>query len=284
LLGDHDGIPDADARTSAALVCGSLRDKGAQVGTEPIASSEAYGYGSAYRVALRPLGKLVVLHVSYESPVGRELRSRRLQLGSIEEMTVAAPRVADALLQGKALAETAKVDNLVGEETRKSRKQSGETFFAIGVFGFTLPDEAWAGYGVIGRFHYETARLAISIDARIGGSAKRDGDAHLYGIAVGGRYFLSDADFAPYLGGGFGVLWLGVRDDVWDPTFSYEEYRSRSGSGLAPFAEAGLEMLRMHDSRLDIGLRLDVPFYEIEGAGEKSYALPVSLLASYSFD
>ena len=284
MLGDHDGIADADARTSTALVCGSLHDKGAQVGTEPIGPSEAYGYSAAYRVALRPLGKLVVLHVSYESPVGRELRSRRLQLSNIEEMTVAAPRVADALLQGKALAETAKVDNLVGEETRTSRKETGDTFFAIGVLGFSLPDDAWAGYGAIARFHYETARYAISIDARIGGSSQRDGDAHLYGIAVGGRYFLSDADVSPYVGGGLGVLWIGLRESVFNPTYSYDEYRSREGSGLAPFAEAGVELLRMHRSRLDLGLRLDVPLYEIEGGGDKSYALPISLLASYSFD
>jgi hypothetical protein len=287
LLGEHDGIADANARTSTALVCGALRDAGARVRTTPLAPSQAYGFAAAYRIALRPLGKLVLLHVSYEAPVGQELRSRRLQLSDIEEMTVAAPRIAAALVHDKPLSETANVGNLVGEDTRRLRKATGETFFALGILGFMIPDDAWAGYGVFARFHYQTIDYAVGIDGRIGTSNARDGDAHLYGLSVGGRYFFTDGDLAPFLGGGLGVLWVGVEREQsvsTDGVYTYDESVERDGSGLAPFLEAGIELLRMHDSRLDAGVRVDLPLYEIGGDGDESYAVPVSLQASYSFD
>ncbi|HMI90615.1 MAG TPA: hypothetical protein VK509_04590, partial [Polyangiales bacterium] len=290
LLGEHDGIAEANARTSTAMVCGALRDAGAQVRTTPLAPAQAYGFTAAYRVALRPLGNLVLLHVSYEAPVGQELRSRRLQLSDIEEMTVAAPRIADALVHDKPLSETANIANLVGEDTRRARKASGESFFALGIFGFTIPDDAWAGYGVLARFHYQTLDYAVSLEGRLGTSTANDGDAHLYGLAVGGRYFFGDGDVAPFLGGGLGVLWVGVEGAApglsgSEPNYAYaSDPTEREGSGLAPFVEVGIELLRMHDSRLDAALRADLPLYEIGTDDDQAYALPVSLLASYSFD
>jgi len=289
LLGEHDGISEANARTSTAMVCDALRAAGAQVRTIPLDPAQAYGFAAAYRVALRPLGKLVLLHVSYEAPVGQELRSRRLQLSDIEEMTVAAPRVAAALVHDKPLSETANVGNLVGEDTRRARKATGESFFALGIFGFTIPDDAWAGYGVLARFHYQTLDYAVSLEGRLGTSTANDGDAHLYGLGVGGRYFFGDGDVAPFLGGGLGVLWVGVEEetgsDLDGPDYAYaDDTTDREGSGLAPFVEVGIELLRMHDSRLDAALRADLPLYEIGGGSRQSYALPVSLLASYSFD
>ena len=294
LLGEHDGIPRADARTSAALMCTALRDKGAKVRTTPLEADQSLGFAAAYRIALRPLGTLIVLHVSYEAPVGEELRSQRLRLGSIEEVPVAAPRVADALLFGKPLAETARVDNLVAEETRKSRKMSGETFFAVGVLGFAIPDQTWAGYGAFARFHYQTSAYAVGIDGRIGTSTERDGDAHLFGLSVGGRYYLGDADVSAFLGGGLGVLWFGTNEYSNGELNEFGYYEGEgeidhAGSGLAPFVEGGVELLRMHESRLDIGLRVDLPLFAIGGPGQrskddKSYAVPISLFASYSFD
>jgi hypothetical protein len=289
LVGEHDGIADFNARTSTALVCGALRDAGAQVRTTPLDPAKAYGFTAAYRVALRPLGRLVLLHVSYEAPVGEELRSRRLQLADIEEMTVAAPRVADALVHDKPLSETANVANLVGEDTRRARKASGDTMFALGVLGFVLPDHAWAGYGAFVRIHYQTPDYAVALDGRIGTSGESEGDAHLYNLSVGARYYFSDGDWSPFIGGGLGVLWVGVTDEADSQPqeldgYAYDDDAEREGSGMALFGDVGIELLRMYESRLDVGLRADVPWFEIGSKGDQTYVAPISLFASYSFN
>ena len=256
--------------------------------TEPLDPGEVGGYASAYRTDLRPLGSLVVIQVAFESPVGTRVQTRSLQLDRIEEVSVAAPRIADSLVHGTPLANTAKIDTLVGQETRTYAKQYGETFFALGVLGFAQPDTTWAGYGVFARFHYEARAYAVGLDARIGGSGRSDGDSSLAALSVGGRYFLNAADVSPFLGGGAGILWLSQRRayPVASSTgyLGYDDHVDIDGSGLAGFADFGVEFLRMHGSRLDVFIRADVPLFDLEGGGHHRYTVPVSLLASYSFD
>jgi hypothetical protein len=40
----------------------------------------------------------------------------------------------------------------------------------------------------------------------------------------------------------------------------------------------------MYESRLDVGLRADVPWFEIGSKGDQTYVAPISLFASYSFN
>jgi hypothetical protein len=288
VAGASEGIPRGDAHTGAALVCQALRDAGADVAVDPVDPPALAGYAAAYRVEMRPLGSIVILQVSFESPVGTQVQSRSLQLNGIEEVSVAAPRIADSILHGTPLAQTAKVDTLVGQETRGYAKKAGETLFAIGVLGYMLPNTTWAGYGAFARLYYEVERYAVGIDLRLGTSSSRDGDSSLVGISVGGRYFLNDQDIAPFLGGGAGILWLGQKHNYPTPAGnSYEPYDGRvqlRGSGLAAYAEAGVEFLRMHSSRLDALLRAEAPFFDLEGSGRHRYTLPISLQLSYSFD
>ena len=290
IAGLSEGIPRGDVHTGAALVCQALRDAGADVAADPIDPEAAVGRSSAYRIEMRPLGAIVILQVGFESPIGTPVQSRSLQLNNIEEVPVAAPRIADSLVHGKPLGQTAKVDTLVGQETRVYAKKYGETLFAFGVLGVALPDHTWGGYGVFGRLYYEAARYAVSVDLRLGTSGRSDGDAGLVGVSVGGRYFLNEEDISPFLGGGAGILWLSQRHEHSGTTSSSSTYDSSDygtqlhGSGLAAYGEAGVEFLRMHRSRLDAFLRADAPFFRMEGDGFHRYTLPIALQLSYSFD
>ena len=290
ISGLSEGIPPGDAHTAAALVCEGLRNAGADVATEPVDPQAASG-DSAYRIDVRPLGSLVILQVSFESPIGTTVDSRSLQLNGIEEVSVAAPRIADSLVHGTPLGKTAKIDTLVGQETRVYTKQYGETLFAFGVLGYALPDKTWGGYGVFGRLYYEAQRYAVGLDLRLGTSGNSDGDSSLVGLSVGARYFLSGDDISPFVGGGAGILWLGQKHRYGDETpansYAYDSYDDRTqlrGSGLAAFGEVGCEFLRMHRSRLDASVRADAPFFDLEGRGHHRYTMPVSLQLSYSFD
>ena len=126
IAGISEGIPRGDAHTAAALVCQALRDTGADVSAEPVDPELATGRGSAYRVDIRPLGSLVFVQVIFESPIGTPVQSRSLQLNGIEEVSVAAPRVADSIVHGTPLEKTAKVthagrrgDARVSQEVRR---------------------------------------------------------------------------------------------------------------------------------------------------------------------
>jgi hypothetical protein len=296
LIGSHEGIPPGDAHTSVALVCDALRQAGANVSATP---AEAPGAAdrTAYRVDLLPLGQVVILQVGYESPIGTRTDSRSLRLDGIEEVVVAAPRLAESLVRGTPVSATAKVDTLVGQETRPYLKEYGETMFGLGIMGFALPGDAWGGYGITAHLRYEAKRFAVGIDVRLGVSSDNDGDSDLAGVSLGARYFLNEGDIAPFVGGGAGILWLGVEREyehaaTTNPPgsvppyydYGYDDRTPLDGSGLAFFGEVGVEFLRMHGSRIDAALRLDAPVFQLSGDGHERYTMPISLLVSYSFD
>lgn len=275
------GIEESDAFTTAALICEALRQRGAHVNPEPVVDVPA-GATSAYHVSIRSLGELRLLEVSFESPIGTRLDTRTVQLQHIEEVPVAAPRIAESLVSGKPLATTAKTSTLVGEETRAYAKKPGELLVGIGVLGFAIPGtDVAAGYGVFGQLMYETESYGVGVELRGGGS--NEGDASLVGVGVGGRYFLFDGDITPYIGGGLGVLWISYQDASDAPDDYY--YPEHVGSGLAANVDLGVEFLRLHSARFDVHLRMDVPIFEASiDDQDKSYVLPLSLMAAYFFD
>ena len=132
LIGDHPGVEDSDAETAASLICDELRDLGVPVGSPTVDTPAS---GDAYRVSLRRLGELIFLELSHESPVGTQINSRDTQLAGIEEVAVAAPRIARALVENLPFEETAGMDSLIGEETREIGQRDGETFWGIGIGG-----------------------------------------------------------------------------------------------------------------------------------------------------
>ncbi len=294
VLGVADGIPPSDAMTAAALVCEALREQHANIDSRPLTEPPMPGRGSAYRVDLLPLGEALVLRVAFEEPVGRVQSARSMQLARLEEVAIAAPRIADSLLTGTPLAQTAKVNTLVGSETRHYAKRYGEVKLGVGFFGFAIPgSDVLGGYGIHGQLYYETESYAVGGELRLGGSSAGSGDASMESFSLGARYFLSAHDITPFVGGGAGVLWLSYVEQG-SPVLSgsgfsagYNDQRDYSGSGLALHAEVGVEFLRLHDSRFDALLRFDAPVYSVEAYSatgtHKRYALPISLMAAYSF-
>ena len=192
--------------------------------------------------------------------------------------------LARALWRGTPIEESARVTNLVGQETRSYQKEGGETLFAVGVLGFAIPQsDMWSGYGAYIRLYYEMERYAVSCEARLGGSAASSGDAHMVGLGIGGRYFFGDSDVSPFVGTGIGIMWLGVDEDRTSNADALYERTALDGNGLALQTEVGLELMRLHKARLDVLLRAEVPVFDLEGDGNSTYAVPMSLMASYSF-
>ncbi len=248
VLGGHAGIDDADAQTAGRLVC----DEIARAGGPP---------GVHYRVDIGKLGSSIILSVARDGDrPGTTADTRELRLQSIEEVSVAAPRLAVAIVHGAPIAETETTENLVGQETRVPRTKPGSIHFALGLTGLLPPlDQGLApAAGLMMDWHYEANRFEMGVGLRGGGGSGAATSPTLgyFMVDLGGRYFFSDADFSPYVGGGLEWMYLNLQ-------VPSESFQGNNG-GLGAFADAGVEILRTHHAHLAIGARLDLPFFSIQ--------------------
>ena len=147
LIGDHADVPEADARTSAFLVCRELRNQGVQIG-EPV--YDAPDSATVYRVSLHILGQHILVRLAQEIPAGTVVIERELLLAGIEEMVSAAPRLVEALVNRTSLAaavdETLQTDSLT-TEVLQNRKglQLGISVDAVIILPFFGIDIGYAG-------------------------------------------------------------------------------------------------------------------------------------------
>lgn len=232
------GVPSADAVTATEILCEQFR-------------RASTGRG-AYGIRLTTLGKTVILEATRDQPTG----SVTVRLDGIEELPAAAPRIADALVHGKALATTQRVDNLLEVETRRAPTKKGSLKFTLGV-----ADVESAGWGARATgfslgLMYATPGFALPTEMRFAWSDSPNGgkELTLFSFSVGGRAYLSKHDTSPFLGGGLGILNLSASEYDW-PTTGFDAHRT----GIAPYVEAGVEMLRLHRARIGLLLRADFP-------------------------
>lgn len=249
-LGDHSGINDDDAATAGQIVCLEV----ARAGASP---------GDHYRVGLGKLGSVIILSVAREGDTpGSTADSRELRLQGIEEVSVAAPRVASALVHGTSLQETETVNNIVSAEARTPTSKPAKVHFALGLLGVLPPFDrsATPAPGVNLEVHAETNPFEIVGNFRFGGDSSDSQSVGLTFVAfsIGGRFFTTDGDFSPYLGAGFAWSFLSLTD----ATVGGDQFDG-SRSGLGGYAEAGLEIMRTRHTHLALGARLDLPFFSL---------------------
>ncbi|RKU07519.1 hypothetical protein C6502_17230 [Candidatus Poribacteria bacterium] len=281
LIGDHPGIPESDAQTAALLVCDELRKQGISI-TDPV--YEAPASANVYRVVLRRLGEKIIVRLSQEKPVGTIIAERQLTLANIEEMIPAAPRLVNALVHNKPIDDTVDMETVTEQEARELRKISGESMWNVGILGTFVPGTDIAGDpGFEFGWSYETPAYAVGTEYRISGSggAEDSDDFFFSAWSIGGRYFFNKQNISPYVGGGFSIInvsyeakekrpvrnqplfssdpW-GYDDDDW---WYDDDYDDDSDSGLGAYGVAGIEALRLTESRLKLELRIDRPFFSL---------------------
>ncbi len=252
------GVATADAQTATELVCAELR--------------RVSGARGVYAVELRTLGELVVVTASREEPAG----SVTVQVHGVEEILTAAPRVADALVRGLGFATTQRVDNLLVEETRQPRTKKGSVKFSLGVADVESPGFGARSAGFSLGLMYSTPRFALPAELRFdwddAGYPEKSLD--LFSVSVGGRGYLSKKDVSPFVGGGIGVLNLSADDG----SYGQGGYFSAEKVGVAPYVEAGVEMLRLHRGRIALLVRADFPLGSLDSPEIPAYSYtdPVS--------
>ena len=230
-LGSHPGIDDADAQTTADLVCDELAKR---------------GVAPARQVRLGKLGGRVLLSVD----------DKHLLVSGLEEVPVAAPRIAEAVATGASPDETRKVDNVVGPEARGPKVVQSSVGMKGGIIG-AMPATREAGIapgialGILAR----SGRFGLDGHLRAGGGGGSETEMTHVVLGSGAQYYLTDGDFAPYLGAGVGLMHYKLEATSRD---------SVENTGFGVYGEAGIEALRTHHVAFTVGIRADVPTFTLK--------------------
>ena len=277
LIGDHPGIPESDAQTAALLVCDALRKQGISVG-DPV--YEAPTSSNAYRFVLRRLGEKIIVRLSQENPIGTIIIERQMTLANIEEMIPAAPRLVGALVHHKPIDATVDMESVTEQKARELRKISDEFLWNIGIFGTAIPGTdiaAEPGYEL--GWSYERPSYTVGTEFRLSKRDKNEEESDSFSFlawSIGGCYFFNKQNISPYVGGGIALVevnyetiatgtvryrkhWIG---DEWvSATYDYPD--PADDNGLDIYVVVGIEALRITQSRLNLELRVDRPFFTL---------------------
>jgi hypothetical protein len=249
-LAEHSGVDDADAGTVAQLVCSALSRAGAPA-------------DGRYRVGIGKLGSVFILSVALEGDIfGSTADTREMRLASIEEAATAAPRIAAAIVHGTVIEDIEAPAPSPVPEVPKAPPPStaAKVHFALGLLGQFPPLDrsATPAAGADLELHAEWSIAEIVTDIRFGGdSSDRSVGITFVEFSMGGRFFTSEADLSPFIGGGFAWSYLAMTDHV------HNDFDG-SHTGLGAYGELGLEIGRTHHTHLAFGVRLDLPFYSME--------------------
>ena len=248
-LTESRGVPEPDAGTAARVVCAELR--------------RASGGRGAFGVTLATLGTIVVLSATREDPAA----SVTVELRGLEELPAASRRVAGALVHGLDFAATQRVDNLLEGETQSARAKKGVVKLTAGVADVESLGHGARAAGFSLGLLYATPRFALPAEMRLAwdDSGSAEPGLSLFSFSVGGRGYLSNRDVSPYLGGGLGVLRLYATEGWYpQPGDSQGTFFDGERFGVAPYVEAGVEMLRLHRGRIGLQVRVDLPLWSLE--------------------
>jgi hypothetical protein len=195
-----------------------------------------------------------------------EAKQVRTFLSGLDELDVAAPRLATSLIEAKPLADTRNVDNVITEEGRAPKKAATVVGATLGTYVLTSLGESSAPSGGVDvGLGFRTGRLGLSGDGRLGGIGSGATKLSNVSLDVGGRFYFFNDDFSPFIGGGIGL--------------SHFSRGERSGGGTGAYATFGIEAMRSSHAGLLVGARVDLPFYSLEQDKTDEYTYDYPLAA-----
>lgn len=291
-LRQESGLAEADARTASALICEELKRES--------------GASGAYAVTLGALGQAIVVVASREDGAA----SLTVEVANMEEMPLAARRIAVALAHGRSLQSGQRVDNLLEAETRVPLNKKGSLKFVTGVQDLESPGFGARSVGFSLGLLYVTPRFALPVEARFGWGSEAYPAARLglAALSIGARRYVSDRNASPFFGGGLSLLRLDAERGSYPDSYGYgprpgsDDYFYADRTSVSPYLEAGVELLRLHRGRVLFHVRADFPTAALETQpvpcydptycdprqgdlvpAQSRYVVPVSLGVSVAF-
>lgn len=288
LIGDYQDIDESDVQSAALLVAIEFRKQGISVG-DPV--YETHPSARVYQVSFSRLGGKILVRLTQEAPIGTIIIERQLWITDIEEMIEAAPRLVDALVHKKSISSTVDIESVVEGDTPVTRKITGESLWAMGLFGTSIPGTKLnSELGVEVGLSYERPTYAVETEFRLTGGEEPGGTSFIFGSwSIGGRYFFNKRNISPYVGGGLALVGTtyqtkitkrerGWFDDEWG---FYDDYDSESDSGLGTYVIGGIEMLRLSRNRLKLEVRMDRPFFRLPNQDVMPITLGIFFSSNY---
>lgn len=252
------GITKEDADAVEEIVCTEI--------------NEQAPYSGTHRIRVTKLGSKVVLTLVSNREGGRV--EKQLILSGLDEVPVAAPRLVEALIEKKPVAETQTVTNIVGQETRVPKKKASEVHAWMGMvavaapgggtgggahLGFSAGSDRWSFVGdlrLAGQSFAEPAAVAVTIFSLGLLQPEPEGKFSYVSLSGGVRHHLLATDTSPFLGFGVALDYIG-----YDPEGSYGKTKN---TGVAGYGEIGLDLMRTHIVGGAIAIRFDAPAFSLE--------------------
>lgn len=189
----------------------------------------------AFVLRVGRLGAKIPMSLEKTASDGSPTQVSSLAAIGIEEADIVVSRLADAVVQGKSVASTARINTVVEVEAEEPKKLSSERHWTIGAPAF--PGGFYSAYT------RDTAHWRVDVTLMGTGKwAEIGSGAGFFG--VGGAWLFSDGPSSPFIGGGAGMVWV---DD--------EE-------GTGAHLEAGMELLRLHRMRFIIAADVIIPAFD----------------------
>lgn len=243
------------------------------VGAGTAAKADVAIYG-----AVAGLGRKVVVTVTaVDVREGTVLSSQKMAVDRVEQLDVVASRMAEAILSGRSVDDTARLGTITREEAQPDTVREVRSGFTARMGGFVPIGDAYArsGFGLAMDAAYWFEGRHFAIEPRIGVRFSADANSGDHGyvevpIDVAAFYILGLGDFAPFIGGGGGVrfLWekLHMRQEVGTVVRMYEDWTDEDSAwGFGLFGRLGVLLFRTYSVRMSIIAEYGVNFVTIHG-------------------
>lgn len=268
VISEGGGLDAMTLHTLRVLVASELRNRGLQVaedtrldGVHPAGAETQELAGTLgdriflLRIAGR-LGTRVPLSLEEVDAQGNLKGSVSHTAATLEECDVVVVRLVEALVNRKTMEETARIATVTAAESRPYQKKPGERFW---VLGLPMPLFSGAGSGSQSGFSvgwmHEAEHFAVGFQL-LGTTNK---DQRISAITLDTTWIPMTGEVSPTFGLGFGYL------------------NTENANGVGLKLMAGLELFRLHGTRVKAGFELCVPMFDnskIENTYTYSYTYP----------
>ena len=232
--------------------------------------------------------KVVVTVTAVDVRSGALLASESFSVDREEELDLAASRLAQAVLSGNRVEQTAELGTITQEEAKAPVRRDTRLAVSLAIEGiFPVQGYAARATGAGAQFGLWFEAMNFAIAPTLGfrselGAGDRDWD-HVP-LEISAAWLILGSDITPLLGGGVGLHYLHEETPVGREVGSIlvsttTDVIEDSEFGFSAFARAGVLLLRTYDVSLLVALDYAVTFADfVERGDEQALRLQVALI------